>query len=165
MSHTISILVTNESGVLSRIVDLFSGRGYNIESLTVAPTLDLNFSRITIVTNGDESAIEQINKQLNRLIPVIKVMDLNINESIECEVALAKVYGSDEIRSEIIKIAEITNSKIVDVTDKTYTIQTVGDEKQIRAFVELLKPLGIKEFVQSGKIAISRGNQFANLKL
>ena len=165
MSHTISILMTNEAGVLSRIVDLFSGRGFNIESLTVAPTLDGNFSRATIVTSGDDSSIEQIGKQLNRLIPIIKVMDLNINESIECEVALAKVYGSDEARTEILRIAEVTGSKIIDVTDKTYTIQAVGDEKQIRAFVELLKPLGIKEFVQSGKIAISRGNQFANLKL
>lgn len=165
MNHTISILVTNESGVLSRIVDLFSGRGYNIESLTVAPTLDANFSRITLVTNGDESAIEQINKQLNRLIPVIKVMDLHVNDAIECEVAMVKVYGSDEDRAEIIKIADITNSKIIDVTDKTYTIQSVGDEKQIKALIELLKPLGVKEFVQSGKIAISKGGQFSNIKL
>lgn len=165
MNHTISILVTNESGVLSRIVDLFSGRGYNIESLTVAPTLDVNFSRITLVTNGDESAIEQINKQLNRLVPVIKVMDLHVNDAIECEVAMVKVYGSDEDRAEIIKIADITSSKIIDVTDKTYTIQSVGDEKQIKALIELLKPLGVKEFVQSGKIAISKGSHFSNIKL
>lgn len=165
MYHTISILVTNESGVLSRIVDLFSGRGFNIESLTVAPTLDKNFSRVTIVTVGDESAIEQINKQLNRLIPVIKVMDLHIGDAIESEIALVKIYATDEDRPEIIKIADITNSKIIDITDKTYTIQTVGDDKQIHALSELLKPYGIKEFVRSGKVAVTKGNQFASLKL
>lgn len=163
--HTISILVTNEAGVLSRIVGLFSGRGFNIESLTVAPTLDKNYSRVTIVTVGDDAAIEQITKQLNRLIPIIKVMDLNINEAIECEVALIKVWAKDEERAELIKIADITNSKIIDVTDKTYTLQVVGDDKQIHALSELLKPLGIKEFVRSGKVAITKGGQFANLKL
>lgn len=162
MYHTISVLVTNESGVLSRIVDLFSGRGFNIESLTVAPTIDRNFSRVTIVTVGDDSAIEQVNKQLNRLVPIIKVMDLSVGEAIECEVALIKVYGTDENRAEIIKIAEITNSKIIDVTDKTYTIQIVGDDKQINALSELLKPLGVKEFVRSGKVAVTRGNQFVD---
>ena len=162
--HTISILVTNESGVLSRVVDLFSGRGYNIESLTVAPTIDRLYSRITIVTDADSAAIEQINKQLNRLIPVIKVADLNLNEALECEVALVKLHCKDEEKSDILRIVDATGSKIIDVTDKAYTIQTVGSEKQIQALAELIKPYGVKEFVRSGKIAMSKGNQFVNIK-
>ena len=155
-NHTLSILVTNEAGVLSRVVDLFSGRGFNIESLTVAPTLDRAFSRVTIVTQGDNAVIEQILKQLNRLIPVIKVMDLNVLEAIEVELVLVKVYGKDEDRAQILQIVEATNSKIIDVTDKTYTIQTVGSEKTNNALIELLKPLGIKELVRSGKVAMSK---------
>jgi len=162
--HTISILVTNESGVLSRIVDLFSGRGYNIESLTVAPTIDRLYSRVTIVTGGDLDAIEQINKQLNRLIPVIKVADLNINEALEREVALIKINIKDEEKSDILRIAEATNAKIIDITDKTYILQAIGDEKQIQALVELVRPYSVKEFVRSGKIAISKNNQFSNIK-
>ena len=158
--HTISILVTNESGVLSRVVDLFSGRGYNIESLTVAPTVDRLYSRITIVTDGDSDAI----KQLNRLIPVIKVGDLSLSEALECEVALVKLNCKDEERSDVLRIVEATGSKIIDVTDKAYTIQTVGSEKQIQALVELIKPYGVKEFVRSGKIAMSKGNQFVSIK-
>lgn len=155
--HTISVLVTNEPGVLSRIVDLFSGRGFNIESLTVAPTLDSAYSRVTIVTIADERDIEQILKQLNRLVPVLKVMDLPINEAIEIEMGLIKVYANDENRNQILQSVEATNSKIIDVNEKTYTIQVIGDEKQINAVLALLKPIGVKEFVQSGKVAISRG--------
>ena len=162
--HTISILVSNESGVLSRIVDLFSGRGYNIESLTVAPTIDRLYSRVTIVTGGDEAAIEQISKQLNRLIPVIKVADLNISEALEREIALVKIQVKDEEKSDILRIVETTGSKIIDVTDKTYIIQALGDEKQIQALVELVRPYSVKEFVRSGKVAISRNNQFSNIK-
>ena len=162
--HTISILVSNESGVLSRIVDLFSGRGYNIESLTVAPTIDRLYSRVTIVTGGDEAAIEQISKQLNRLIPVIKVADLNIQEALEREIALVKIQVKDEEKSDILRIVETTGSKIIDVTDKTYIIQALGDEKQIQALVELVRPYSVKEFVRSGKVAISRNNQFSNIK-
>ncbi len=162
--HTISILVSNESGVLSRIVDLFSGRGYNIESLTVAPTIDRLFSRVTIVTDGDEAAIEQINKQLNRVVPVIKVADLNIGESVEREIALVKIQVKDEEKSDILRIAEATNSKIIDVTDKTYILQAIGDEKQIQALVEMVRPYSVKEFVRSGKVAISRNSQFSNIK-
>ena len=155
--HTISILVTNESGVLSRVVDLFSGRGYNIESLTVAPTIDRLYSRITIVTDGDSAAIEQINKQF-------KVADLNLNEALECEVALVKLHCKSEEKSDILRIVDATGSKIIDVTDNAYTIQTVGSEKQIQALAELIKPYGVKEFVRSGKIAMSKGNQFVNIK-
>ena len=162
--HTISILVSNESGVLSRIVDLFSGRGYNIESLTVAPTIDRLYSRVTIVTGGDAAAIEQICKQLNRLIPVIKVADLNITEALEREIALVKIQVKDEEKSDILRIAEATGSKIIDVTDKTYIIQALGDEKQIQALVEMVRPYSVKEFVRSGKVAISRTNQILNIK-
>lgn len=162
--HTISILVSNESGVLSRIVDLFSGRGYNIESLTVAPTIDRLYSRVTIVTGGDEAAIEQICKQLNRLIPVIKVADLNVAEALEVEIALAKIQVKDEEKSDILRIAETTGSKIVDVTDKTYILQIIGNEKQIQALVELIRPYSVREFVRSGKVAISKTNQFSNIK-
>ena len=162
--HTISILVSNEAGVLSRIVDLFSGRGYNIESLTVAPTIDRLYSRVTIVTGGDEASIEQISKQLNRLIPVIKVADLNIQEALEREIALVKIQVKDEEKSDILRIAEATGSKIIDVTDKTYIIHALCDEKQIQALVEMVRPYSVKEFVRSGKVAISRNNQFSNIK-
>ena len=164
-NHTISILVINEAGVLSRVVDLFSGRGYNIESLTVAPTIDKNYSRVTIVTQGDDRVIEQINKQLNRLIPIIKVMDLPTGDAIETEIVLAKVYVTDETRAEIIKVADLCGARVLDITDKTYTLQLVGDDKQIRALGEMLRPIGVKEFIRSGKVALSRGNQFANINL
>ena len=162
--HTISVLVNNEDGVLSRISGLFSGRGYNIESLTVAPGIDPEFSRITIVTKGDEHVIEQITKQLNRLIPTLKVVDLTTEESIDAELIFCKVTARDDSRSEILRIAEIFGAKIVDVSNKTYTLQAVGDERQIRSIIELLRPLGIKELVRSGKVAISRENQFLNIK-
>lgn len=164
MNHTVSILVRNESGVLSRISDLFSGRGYNIESLTVGATLDMDFSRVTIVTSGDDKVVEQIIKQLNRLIPIIKVVDLVPEDSIEREVILCKVSARDEDRSEILRIAEIFNAKIIDVSPRTYTIEALGDERQIRSLIELLRPIGIKELVRSGKIAISRENSFQNIK-
>jgi len=164
MIHTISVLVKNEAGVLSRISDLFSGRGYNIESLTVAPTLDTDFSRVTIVTNGDDKVIEQITKQLNRLIPTIKVMDLPVSDAIEREFIMCKVCARDEHRSEILRIAEIFNAKIIDVTHKSYTLQALGDERQIKSLIELLKPIGIRELVRSGKVVISRETQFQNIK-
>ena len=163
-NHTISVLVKNESGVLSRICGLFSGRGYNIESLTVAPGLDPEFSRITIVTRGDDKVLEQITKQLNRLIPTLKVVDFTTEEAIDAELIFCKVVARDESRSEILRIAEIFNAKIVDVSNKTYTLQAVGEERQIRTLIELLRPLGVKELVRSGKVAISRENQFQNIK-
>ena len=154
--HTLSILVTNESGVLSRVVDLFSGRGYNIESLTVAPTIDRNYSRITITPVATQEAIEQICKQLHRLIPVLKVSDLSVNEAIEREIVIIKLKVKDEDADKILRIAEVTGAKVIDITDKAYTLQIVDDEKQIQALIELIKPYGYKEFVRSGKVAISR---------
>ena len=162
--HTISVLVTNEVGVLSRIVDLFSGRGYNIESLTVAPTLDSIYSRVTIVTAGDEDVIEQICKQLNRLIPVIKVANLTIGEAIEYEIGILKVNVSDTNRAEFMNIVAQSGAKIMDVSDKTYIVKIDGNEKDVQTFAELVRRYGIKEFVRSGKVAITKGNQFINFK-
>ncbi|HSA06304.1 MAG TPA: acetolactate synthase small subunit [Candidatus Gastranaerophilales bacterium] len=163
MKHTLSVLVQNEAGVLSRITSLFSARGFNIESLTVAPTQDQEYSRVTIVTTGDDGVIEQICKQLNRLINTIKVMDITGENSIEREIILVKIAAKDEDRSELIRIAEIFDAKIVDVTAKTYTIEAMGDDIKIRSLIELLRPMGIRELVRSGKIAISREAQF-NIK-
>lgn len=163
-NHTISVLVTNEVGVLSRIVDLFSGRGYNIESLTVAPTLDSIYSRVTIVTRADDSVVEQICKQLNRLIPVIKVANLTIGDAIEYEIGLLKINVNDENRSEFMNIVAQAQAKIMDVNEKTYTVKIDGDEKQVQTFAELVRPFGIKEFVRSGKVAITKSGQFSTFK-
>ncbi len=154
--HTLSIMVTNEAGVLSRIVDLFSGRGYNIESLTVAPSIDKAYSKVTIVTSATSHAIEQICKQLHRLIPVLKVSDLPINDSIEREIVMIKVSPKDEDVDKILRIVEAVRAKVIDITDKNYTIQLVGDDKQTQALIELIKPYGYKDFVRSGKVALSR---------
>lgn len=162
MRHILSVLVQNEAGVLSRIAGLFSGRGFNIESLTVAPTSDPEYSRVTIVTSGDDAIIEQISKQLNRLINVIKVVDITQENYIDRELILIKVSAKDEKRSEVLRIAEIFNANIVDVSPKTYTLEFAGDEVKVRSVIELLRPLGIKEMVRSGKIAISREMNFSD---
>ena len=164
INHTISVLVSNEVGVLSRIVDLFSGRGYNIESLTVAPALDSIYSRVTIVTKADDVVIEQICKQLNRLIPVIKVANLSIGEAIEYEIGLIKVSISDENRTEFLNIVAQAGAKIMDITDKIYTVKIDGDEKAVQTFAELIRPFGIREFVRSGKVAITKSGQFSCIK-
>ena len=164
INHTISVLVTNEVGVLSRIVDLFSGRGYNIESLTVAPTLDSIYSRVTIVTRADNDVIEQICKQLNRLIPVIKVANLTIGDAIEYEIGLLKISVNDENRAEFMNIVAQAQATIMDVNEKTYTVKIDGDEKKVQTFAELIRPFGIKEFVRSGKVAITKSGQFSNFK-
>lgn len=163
-NHTISVLVTNEVGVLSRIVDLFSGRGYNIESLTVAPTLDSIYSRVTIVTRADDDVIEQICKQLNRLIPVIKVANLSVGDAIEYEIGLLKIGVNDENRAEFMNIVAQAHATIMDVNDKIYTVKIDGDEKQVQTFAELVRPFGIKEFVRSGKVAITKSGQFSTFK-
>ena len=165
MKHTISILVKNEPGILSCECDLFSTRGYNIESLTVASTVDPTYSRITIVTNGDDVVIEQICKQLNRLINTIKVVELpkSADKCIERELVLCKVSAKDDVRSEILRISEIFGAKIIDVSPETYTLEFSGDNRQVMAIIALLRPLGIKELVRSGMVAITRENQFINL--
>ena len=160
MRHTLSVLVQNEAGVLSSLSGLFSGRGYNIESLTVAPTIDCDYSRVTIVTFGDEKVVEQICKQLHRLIYTLKVAEISAENSVSRELVLLKVTAKDEDRSEILRIAEIFEAKIVDVSPKTYTLQIVGDQSKVQAVIELLRPLGIKEIVRSGLVAITKENQF-----
>ncbi|MBI5101316.1 MAG: acetolactate synthase small subunit [Nitrospirae bacterium] len=156
MRHTISVLVENKFGVLSRISGLFSGRGYNIESLSVNETIDPKVSVMTIVTSGDDWIIEQINKQLNKLVDVIKVIDMTELDHVEREMVMIKVSPRAEDKAEVLRLAEIFRGRVVDSSPKTYTIEITGDEKKIAALVELLRPMGIKEFVRTGKIAISR---------
>ena len=149
--YVLSILVDNQPGVLSRVVGLFSGRGYNIESLCVAETIDPLVSRITLVTNGDESILEQIKKQLNKLINVIKVHTLT-----DSEMALIKVHAKAQSRAEILRIVDIFRCKVVDVGLDHYTIEVTGDEGKLRAILNLLKPIGIKEIARTGVIALYR---------
>lgn len=156
MRHTISILVENKFGVLSRVAGLFSGRGYNIESLSVGETIDPKVSIMTIVTVGDDWIVEQITKQLNKLIDVIKVTDLTEDEHVEREMVLIKISPKAEFKAEVLRLAEIFRGRIVDSSQKTYTVEITGDEKKIEAFIELMKPMGIKEFVRTGKVAIAR---------
>jgi acetolactate synthase-1/3 small subunit len=157
--HTFAVLVENKFGVLGRITGLFSARGFNIESLCVAETEDPSVSRITLVTEGDDKILEQVHKQLNRLIDVIKVTDLSEEAHVDRELVLIKVNAEDEMRAEVLRIANIFRGKIVDVTPKTYVLEVTGDEGKIRAVLDLLKPLGIKEMVRTGKIAIARGQR------
>ncbi|MFM8551010.1 MAG: acetolactate synthase small subunit [Nitrospiraceae bacterium] len=156
MSHIISVIVENKFGVLSRVAGLFSGRGFNIESLSVAPTLDPSMSMMTIVTTGDDRIIEQIVKQLNKLIDVIKVVDLNESEFVERETALIKVHTKPEARAEARRIADIFRASVVDSTPTTYTIEITGDANKIEAIINLLQPLGIKELARAGRVAIAR---------
>jgi acetolactate synthase-1/3 small subunit len=156
MQHIISVLVENKFGVLARVSGLFSGRGFNIDSLSVGPTLDPTTSMMTIVTAGDDRIIEQITKQLNKLVDVIRVVDLLDKEYVERETALIKIHAADENRGEALRIADIFRAKVVDSTPSTYTIEISGDSKKIGAIVNLLRPLGIKEFICTGRIAIMR---------
>ena len=156
MRHTVSVLVQNEFGVLSRISGLFSGRGFNIESLTVAETLDPSVSRMTIVTRGDDKVLEQITKQLNKLVSVIKVHDFTGEEHIERDLALIKVSSNPDNRAEILSIVEIFRAKVVDVSPRNYTIEITGDAEKIGAITALLRPFGIKDIVRTGSVAMAR---------
>lgn len=156
MKHVISVLVDNEPGVLSRISGLFSGRGFNIESLNVAETLDPTISRMTLVTYGNDQIIEQIIKQLNKLVNVIKVQDLTGTDYVEREMALIKVSAQASSRAEALRIVDIFRGRVVDVSPKSFTLEITGDEKKIQAAIDLLMPLGIMEIVRTGKVAISR---------
>jgi acetolactate synthase-1/3 small subunit len=157
--HTISMLVDNQPGVLARIAGLFSGRGFNIESLSVAETLDPLVSRITLVTRGDQSIIEQINKQLNKLINTIKVHNMTGTDFVEREMALIKVKATAEHRAEILRLVDIFRCKVVDVSPSHYTLEVTGTWDKVAALLNLLKPMGIKEIVRTGSIAISRDNK------
>ena len=157
MRHTISVLVENEFGVLSRVSGLFSGRGFNIESLTVAETMDPTVSRMTIVTSGNDQILEQILKHLNKLISVIKVVDLTGAETVDRELVLIKVNAEPETKTEVLRLVDIFRAKIVDVASRCYTIEMTGDEEKINALLQLLKPIGIREIVRTGRVAIARG--------
>ena len=158
--HTLSILVENKAGVLSRVTGLFSRRGFNIESLAVGPCEEPGMSRITIVAIGDDSKVEQIMKQLNKLIDVIKVSDLTGNPRVERELALIKVTAElGTSRAEIMQIAEIFRAQIVDVSPKSLILQVIGDTDKIEAMVTLLRQYGVKEFVRTGTIGILRGGK------
>ena len=157
MRHTISVMVENEFGVLSRVVGLFSGRGFNIESLCVAETEDPGISRITIVTEGNKQIVEQILKQLNKLIPVLKVSDLTEHDTVDRELVLVKVKADNDTKPEIMRLIDIFRAKIIDVAPRSYTIEVTGEEKKVNAFLQSLRPIGIKDIVRTGKIAIVRG--------
>jgi acetolactate synthase-1/3 small subunit len=155
--HTISVLVENRFGVLARVAGLFSGRGYNIDSLTVAETESPDVSRMTITVRGDEKILEQITKQLNKLVDVIKVSDITSEDHVERELALIKVSADRQARVEIIQIVNIFRCHIVDVSPESLVIEAIGDEEKINAIINLLKPYGIRELVRTGKAAITRG--------
>ncbi len=151
------MLVENEFGVLSRVAGLFSARAYNIESLTVAETLDATVSRITIVTRGDDRVVGQIEKQLNKLIGVIEVTDFEGSAHVEREMALIKVNAAENTRAEVMNIVDIFRGKVIDVGPRSFIIEATGDDGKIRAILELLKPIGILEIVRTGKVAMHRG--------
>jgi acetolactate synthase-1/3 small subunit len=155
--HTISVLVENKFGVLSRVAGLFSARGYNIESLSVGETLDPSVSRMTIVVSGDEFVIEQVMKQLHKLIDVIKVNDLTDENHVERELVLIRVNAEPQHRAEILRTADIFRARVVDVTPVSFVLEATGDEGKVEALLELLRPIGIQEVVRTGRIAISRG--------
>ena len=161
MRHVITLLVENEFGVLARIAGLFSGRGFNIESLCVAETLDPTVSTMTIVTHGEDQIIEQVLKQLNKLISIVKVVDLIDKDFVEREMVLVKVSATAGTREEILRVVDIFRGKVIDVGSKTYTIEVTGDEKKIDAILALLKPLGIKEMVRTGHVAMVRGSKLS----
>ncbi len=159
MRHIISILVENESGALSRIAGLFSARGYNIESLTVAPTEDPSLSRMTLVTRGSDEIVEQITKQLNKLVDVVKLMDLTEGPHMERELMLLKARAVDDSRDELKRLADIFRGRIIDVSEATYTIELTGTSDKLDAFVTAVGPKQIVEVVRSGVSGIARGER------
>jgi acetolactate synthase-1/3 small subunit len=159
MRHIISMLLENESGALSRVAGLFSARGYNIESLTVAPTEDATLSRLTLVTSGSEEIIEQITKQLNKLVDVVRLSDLTEGSHIEREMMLIKVNANNGMREEVKRLVDIFRGRVIDVTDTTYVIELTGTGDKLNAFIEAVRAAGIVEVVRSGVSGISRGEK------
>ncbi|AKU13419.1 MULTISPECIES: acetolactate synthase small subunit [Rhodocyclales] len=159
MRHVISLLIENESGALSRVSGLFSARGYNIESLTVAPTEDASMSRMTIVTTGSDDIIEQITKQLNKLVEVVKVVDISEAAHIERELMLTKVRATGKDREEMKRMAEIFRARIIDVTDTSYVIELTGNQSKLDAFISAIDPALILETVRSGVCGVGRGDR------
>ena len=163
MRHIISLLMENESGALSRVSGLFSARGYNIESLTVAPTEDGTLSRMTIVTSGSEEIIEQIIKQLNKLIDVVKVLDLNDGRHIERELMLVKVKANHQFRDEMKRLSDIFRGRIIDVSDDTFTIEITGSSSKLDAYLDSLDKSAIVETVRTGASGIGRGDRILKI--
>ncbi|WP_292465005.1 acetolactate synthase small subunit [Methanolobus sp.] len=157
MRHTLSVLVENRHGVLARVAGMFARRGYNIDSLTVGVTEDPTISRMTIVVRGDDEVLEQVTKQLNKLIDVIRVSDLKAEDTVEREMALFKVSSDVNNRSEIMQIVDIFRARIIDVAPRSMIVEVTGDETKIEAIEQLLRPFGIKEMVRTGKVALRRG--------
>ena len=163
MRHIISLLMENEAGALSRVAGLFSARGYNIESLTVAPTEEATLSRMTIVTSGSDAVIEQINKQLNKLIDVVSVMDLSEGEHIERELMLIKLRAEGDARDELKRLTDIFRGRILDVSDHTYTIELTGSRVKLDSFIDAIGRELILETVRTGASGIGRGNRILSL--
>jgi acetolactate synthase-1/3 small subunit len=163
MRHIISILMENEAGALSRVAGLFSARGYNIESLTVAPTEDPSLSRMTLVTRGTEEVIEQITKQLHKLIDVVRLMDMTEGPHIEREMMLVKVNATGKNREELKRVSDIFRGRIIDVSSRTYTIELTGSGDKLDAFLQALDPAVIVEVVRSGVSGIARGDRALRL--
>ncbi len=161
MRHTISVLVENKFGVLTRVAGLFSGRGYNIESLNVAPTHEANSSRMTIVTRGDDATLDQIVKQLNKLVDVLEVVDFRADEFIDRELVLVRVSVDSKSRAEIMQMTDIFRAKIVDVQPKSLTIEITGNESKIEKFLTLMTTFGVEELTRTGKIALARKSSSA----
>ncbi len=159
MKHTISVLLQNKPGVLSRVTGLFSGRGFNIESLSVAQTLEPDISCLTLVTFGDDSIIEQITKQLHKLIDVIKVTDMSEHEYVEREMALIRVKAEANTRAEVLRVIDIFRGKVVDVSPKSYAVEITGPASKIKAVIDILRPIGIQEIVRTGAIAMTRAKK------
>lgn len=163
MRHILSILMENQSGAMSRIVGLFSARAYNIDSLSVSPTEDRTLSRMTIVTSGSDNVMEQITKQLNKLIEVIKVIDLNDSQYVERELMLVKLRATGKDRDEILRLADIFRGHIIDVTDKTYTVEITGTSNKLDAFLDTLGKTLILETVRTGAAGIGRGERMLRI--
>ncbi|MGC8595872.1 MAG: acetolactate synthase small subunit [Candidatus Kryptoniota bacterium] len=154
--HTISILVENKFGALNRIVGLFSARGYNIDSISVGTSEDDSVARVTIVSKGDDAIIEQIIKQLNKIVDVIKVVDLTYDSFVERELVLIKVSANRNTRPELMQISEIFRTKIVDISPRSLTIEATGGEQKVQALIKMLSPFGIKEIARTGRVALKR---------
>jgi acetolactate synthase-1/3 small subunit len=156
MRHTISVLVENKFGVLTRVAGLFSGRGYNIDTLNVGPTQEPTISRMTIITRGDDATLEQIVKQLNKLVDVIAVQDFRDGEYIDRELVLVKVAVDSKSRAEVMQITDIFRAKIVDVQPQSLTIEITGNESKVEKFIDLMRPFGVLDLTRTGKVALPR---------
>ena len=155
--HTLSILVENKFGVLARIAGMFSGRGFNIDTLNVAPTKNSSFSRMTVVVKGDDKVLEQLTRQLEKLINVIEVEDFHPDEAVERELVLIKIKADSQTRSEAMQIVDIFRAKIVDVQENSMLVETTGNQRKVEAFVELMEKFGILDMTRTGRVAMKRG--------